>query len=93
MDVDPENLARLLGAICRQAIRDHQAGDPGATRFLWEAGLLRPDGSLGRSTVDALPNACPPELRAPALTSWQRHPPEAAPYATQPRHPRVKEIH
>jgi hypothetical protein len=83
MEMDLENLARLLGAICRQAIHDHQAGDAGATPFLWEAGLLRPDGSLGRSTVETLPDACPPELCQPRKVEL---------YDTQPRHPRPKEI-
>jgi hypothetical protein len=80
MDLDPTNVARVLGAICRQAIRDHQAGDPGATQFLWEASLLRTDGSFGRSTVEALPDDCPLELDVPqSLTNRQLQPQEGHP--------------
>lgn len=54
MDLDPETMARFLGAICRQAIRDHRAdwrepGYPDATRFLQVAGLLHPDRSVPRT--------------------------------------------
>ncbi len=52
MDLDIETWARLVGAICKQAIRDYHAGDPGATEFLRVAGLLRSDGTIGRQTID-----------------------------------------
>ena len=57
MDLDPETMARFLAAICKQAIRDyrdgwHEAGYPDAAMFLREAGLLRPDGAIGRPELD-----------------------------------------
>ncbi len=57
MELDPETVARFLAAICKQAIRDyrdgwHEAGYPDATVFLQEAGLLRPDGTIGRPEHD-----------------------------------------
>ncbi len=61
MDLDAETMARFLGAICRQAIRDyrdgwHEPGSPDATAFLQEAGLLRPDGTVGRPERDECPS-------------------------------------
>ena len=57
MELDPETVARLLAAICKQAIRDYrdgwqEPGYPDATVFLREAGLLRPDGTSGRPEID-----------------------------------------
>ncbi len=60
MGLDPETVARFLAAICKQAIRDyrdgwHEPGSPDATAFLQEAGLLRPDGTVGRPERDEGP--------------------------------------
>ncbi len=61
MELDPETMARFLAAICTQAIRDyrdgwHEPGSPDATAFLQEAGLLRPDGTIGRPERDEGPS-------------------------------------
>ncbi len=77
-DLDAETWARLLGAICAQASRDHQSGwqEPGfpdATRFLWEAGLLQVDGTIGRPRSDTLPRPFPRQLRPPRVLQRQRH--------------------
>ncbi len=57
---------RLVGAICRQAIRDYRAGwhapgYPDATAFVWAAGLLHTDGSLGAPDPAAAPAPLPPQ--------------------------------
>jgi hypothetical protein len=57
MDLDPDTWTRLMAAICKQAIHDYQmdwrqSGYPDATVFLQEAGLLRPDGAVGRPEPD-----------------------------------------
>jgi hypothetical protein len=53
----------LIGAICKQAIRDHHAGDPSATAFLWAAGLLRADGTIGRPSTDEPVTPLPAAVR------------------------------
>ncbi len=68
MDLDPETMARFLGAICRQAIRDFQDGwqEPGypdAAEFLWDAGLLHADGAIGAPDRETPPGPLPRKLR------------------------------
>ena len=67
MDLDPETMARFLGAICRQAIRDFRDGwhEPGyldVAEFFWEAGLLHTDGAvvplIARCRQDRSPGSC-----------------------------------
>ncbi len=65
MDLDSETWACLIGAIGKQAIRDYHAGDPGATEFLWTAGLLRVDGTIGRPTTDEPITPLPAAVRRP----------------------------
>ena len=60
MDLNAETMARFLGAICRQAIRDvrdgwHEPDYPDAAKFLWEAGLLHADGASGPPDRALLP--------------------------------------
>ena len=76
-DLETETWARLVGAICAQAIRDHQSGwqEPGfpdATRFLWEAGLLHADGTIGPPRSDTLQRPFPQELRPRRVLQRQR---------------------
>ena len=68
MDLDAETMARFLGAICRQAIRDyrdgwHEPGYPDAAEFLWQAGLLHVDGSIGPPEHEMPPGPLPRKLR------------------------------
>jgi hypothetical protein len=76
-DLDAGTWARLLGAICAQAIHDHQTGwqEPGfpdATRFLWDAGLLHADGTIGRPSTDTPPRPFPQHLRPARVLQRQR---------------------
>ena len=69
MDLDAETMARFLGAICRQAIRDyrdgwHEPDYPDATEFLWEAGLLHADGAIGPPDHETPPGPLPRKLRS-----------------------------
>ena len=68
MELDPETMARFLAVICKQAIRDyrdgwHEPGYPDAAEFLWEAGLLHADGSIGPPEREMPPAPLPRKLR------------------------------
>ena len=70
MDLDSETWARLIGAICKQAIREYHTGDPGATALLWAAGLLRADGTIGRPTTAEPVTPLPAAVRRPLAGLW-----------------------
>ncbi|HSH82106.1 MAG TPA: hypothetical protein VLA19_26565 [Herpetosiphonaceae bacterium] len=68
LDLDPETMARFLGTIRRQAIRDYrdgwqEPGYPDAVEFLWEAGLLHTDGAIGPPNRETPPGPLPRKLR------------------------------
>ena len=76
-DLDAETWARLLGAICAQAIHDHhngwqEPGFPDATWLLWEAGLLQADGTIRRPRSDSPPQPFPRAQRPPRVLQRQR---------------------
>ncbi len=88
MDLDSETMARFLGAICRQAIRDvrdgwHEPGYPDAAEFLWAAGLLHADGSIGPPDREMSSAPLPRHLR-PGGTRQPRQP-RARSASSEPR--------
>ena len=83
MDLDTETMARFLGAICRQAIRDyrdgwHEPGYPDAAEFLWEAGLLHANGTIGRPDRETPPGPLPRKLRPRGTRQLRRSRAQAA---------------